>query len=50
MVIKVKDASEVASEQVSATPKTFLINIYHDSDLIPGVEKDLFDPTKAPPS
>jgi hypothetical protein len=48
VVIKVKDASEVASEQVSATPKTFLINIYHDSDLIPGVEKDLFDPTKAP--
>ena len=48
MVIKVEDASEVASEQVSAIPKTFLINIYHDSDLIPGVEKDLFDPAKAP--
>ena len=44
MVIKVEDASEVASRQVSAIPKTFLINIYHDSDLIPGVEKDLFDP------
>ncbi|MFM7458274.1 MAG: hypothetical protein ACKO3R_06410 [bacterium] len=48
VVIKVKDMSEVASGQVSTTPKTFLINIYHDSDLIPGVEKDLFDPTKAP--
>ena len=48
VVIKVQDASELASEQVSTTPKTFLINIYHDSDLIPGVEKDLFDPTKAP--
>ncbi len=46
MVIKVEDASEVASRQVSAIPKTFLINIYHDSDLIPGVEKDLFDPYK----
>lgn len=44
VVIKVEDASEVASRQVSAIPKTFLINIYHDSDLIPGVEKDLFDP------
>lgn len=48
VVIKVKDMSEVASGQVSTTPKTFLINIYHDSDLIPGVEKDFFDPTKAP--
>ena len=48
VVIKVEDANKVASEQVSAIPKTFLINIYHDSDLIPGVEKDLFDPTKTP--
>ena len=48
VVIKVEDASEVASRQVSAIPKTFLINIYHDSDLIPGVEKDLFDPAKEP--
>jgi|688.fasta_scaffold00848_21 hypothetical protein len=48
VVIKVEDASTVANKQVSITPKTFLISIYHDSDLIPGVEKDLFDPTKAP--
>lgn len=48
VVIKAEDSSELASKQVSATPKAFLINIYHDSDLIPGVEKDLFDPTKAP--
>ncbi|MEB3315368.1 MAG: hypothetical protein VKK32_04060 [Candidatus Melainabacteria bacterium] len=48
VVIKVEDSSELASEQVSTIPKTFLINIYHDSDLIPGVEKDLFDPTKTP--
>ena len=48
VVIKAADSSELASEQVSATPKAFLINIYHDSDLIPGVEKDLFDPAKEP--
>ena len=48
VVIKAEDSSKLASKQVSTSPKTFLINIYHDSDLIPGVEKDLFDPTKAP--
>jgi hypothetical protein len=48
VVIKAEDSSELASEQVSTIPKTFLINIYHDSDLIPGIEKDLFDSTKAP--
>lgn len=48
VVIKVEDSSSLKKNIVSLNPKKFTVSIYHDTNLIPGVEKDLFDPKKTP--
>ena len=48
IVIKVEDASTLSKNTVSLSAKKFTLNVYHDTNLIPGVEKDLFDPKKTP--